>query len=177
MTIVVCPLSKVDEMIARHAPGRIVSLLDPEFTFPDAGPQYVGRHLTLCFHDIHLPGPGQIMPRASHIEDLLSFIEGWESSAPLLIHCRAGISRSTAAAFIAACFLNPDTDERAIAGELRRASPLARPNSVLVRLADIAMSRNGRMYDAIAQTGRGLPWIDVHENVAFEMPSIYAVNP
>jgi hypothetical protein len=90
---------------------------------------------------------------------------------------RTGIGRSTAAAFIAACLHNPHVDEQEIAGALRRASPLARPNETLIKLADVAMRRNGRMSAAIAETGRDLPWIEVDEGVPFDMPSTFRPTP
>jgi len=66
---------------------------------------------------------------------------------------------------------NPDTSELVIARALRRASWSARPNKTLVALAGTVMRRDGRMHGAIAETGRGLPWIEVYENEPFEMPS------
>ena len=59
----------------------------------------------------------------------------------MLIHCFAGVSRSTAAAFIAACALAPNRDEATIARALRAASPTATPNARLVALADAALGR------------------------------------
>jgi predicted protein tyrosine phosphatase len=177
MTILVCPLAKVPEMIEDHAPERIVSLLDPDFTFPDAGPAYVGRHLRLHLHDAHIPKVGQVLATASHVEELLAFVARWERLAPILIHCRAGVGRSTATAVITACLHNPLADEREIVLALRRAAPLARPNEVLIQLADIALGRNGRMLEAVVETGRGLPWLKVHEGVPFEMPSHFPESP
>lgn len=173
MPILVCPLSKVAEMIDAHRPERIVSLLDPDSTFSDVGPAYVDRHLRLSFHDIHVPTNGQVMPSAQHIDALLDFLASWQSTATLLVHCRAGIGRSTATAYIAACATNPGTDEREIAAALRRLAPLARPNETLIRLADRAMGKNGRMSEAIVETDLHLPPIDVDEGVPFEMPSTY----
>ena len=40
----------------------------------------------------------------------------------MVIHCYAGISRSTAGAFVAACALNPKRDEMQIAWDIRRGS-------------------------------------------------------
>lgn len=173
MTILVCPLSQVMNTIATRAPERIVSLLDPGFAFPEAGPAYFDRHLCLRLHDVHVPTKGQVMATAKQVDELLVFLTQWSRTAPILIHCRAGIGRSTATAFIAACLYNPHADECQIAGALRRASPLARPNEVLVKLADAAMNRNGRMSEAIEDTGRGLPWFEVDEGVPFEMPSSF----
>jgi predicted protein tyrosine phosphatase len=170
MKIVVCPLSRVEQMVATHVPERIVSLLDPDFSFPDFGSAYESRHLRLHLHDVHDEGAGHVAPSASHVGQLVSFLESWQRSSPLLIHCRAGIGRSTATAFIAACLHSPAADERAIALELRRLSPLARPNLVLIQLADAVMRRNGRMAAAITDTGRNLQWHGVVENVPFEIP-------
>ena len=74
---------------------------------------------------------------------------------PIVIHCYAGVSRSTAAAYITACALKSDADEAAIAQQLRRASPTATPNAHLVALADRILARDGRMSAAIKQIGRG----------------------
>jgi predicted protein tyrosine phosphatase len=67
----------------------------------------------------------------------------------------AGISRSTAAAYIAACALAPEHDETTIATSLREASPSATPNARFVTLADDILNRRGRMVDAIRAIGRG----------------------
>jgi predicted protein tyrosine phosphatase len=173
MTILVCPLSKVAAVVAAHDPGIVISVLDPGSLFPDLGPKYLGRHLRLQFHDVHGPAESQVTPTAAQVTRLLGFIAAWDRRDPMLIHCRAGIGRSTAAAFIAACFCNPHAEEHRIAVALRQASPLARPNETLVALADNAMGRRGRMSEAIASTGRNLPWIDVAEGEPFRMPSAF----
>jgi predicted protein tyrosine phosphatase len=167
--IVVCPLSKVDEMVALHRPRHVISMLDPAWSFPELGANYTDRHLRLVFHDIHEAMDGYGAPAAEHVRELIRFMRAAAPDGPLLIHCRAGISRSTAAAFVAACIAHPDRDEHDLAVTLRRSSPLARPNEMLVELADREMGRRGRMSAAIASTGRGLPWIEVSENVPFRM--------
>src|SRR5688572_1237177 len=124
-SIVVCPRSRVEQIVALHRPERVVSVLDPGSAFPEFGPAYAGRHLRLSFHDLHEPAVGVTLPSAEHIRELLRFVGDWERSAPLLVHCRAGIGRSTATAYVAACFLAPSASEHEIAVALRRASPLA----------------------------------------------------
>ena len=173
MSILVSPLSNVRELVVARSPKRIVSLLDPGFSFPEFGAHYTGRHLRLRFHDIHNPTNRQSMPSATQIVQLLRFLKAWDREGSLLFHCRAGIGRSPAAAFIAACFLNPNTDENEIAIKLRAAASLARPNEVLVKLADEQMRRNGRMFRAISSTGRGLPPPNGQEGEPFELPSGY----
>jgi predicted protein tyrosine phosphatase len=72
-----------------------------------------------------------------------------------VVHCYAGVSRSTAAAYVTVCTLNPGRSEASIAQALRRASPTATPNIRIVALADDMLGRNGRMVDAIAAIGPG----------------------
>ena len=71
------------------------------------------------------------------------------------MQCYAGISRSTAAAYIAACALAPERDEAEVARALRDASPSATPNALFVAIADRMLGRGGRMVAAIAEIGRG----------------------
>jgi predicted protein tyrosine phosphatase len=86
---------------------------------------------------------------------VLNFVRGWDRSAPLVVHCYAGISRSTASAFAAACALNPHRDETSIARQIRAASPIASPNRLIVSLADKALGRDGRMLRALDEMGPG----------------------
>jgi predicted protein tyrosine phosphatase len=173
MSILVCPLTKLSVTIATHKPSRVISILDPGSAFPDLGATYVGRHLSLEFHDIHLPTLDRVMPAATHIDRLLRFLNRWDPADTLLIHCRAGIGRSTAAAFIAACYHNPKTDERQIASDLRQVSPTARPNKTLIRIADNAMTRSGRMLAAMEDALRDVTWLDAAEGEPFQIASIY----
>jgi predicted protein tyrosine phosphatase len=169
--ILVCPLSRVVELVAARRPERVVSLLDPDGSFPELGADYAGRHLRLSFHDVHGLTETKTPPSAAHITELLAFLSSRDQAGTVLIHCRAGIGRSTATAYIAACLDHPDVDELDIARAFRRAAPLARPNETLIMLADSAMQRQGRMTAAILETGRGLAWVDVDEGVPFELPS------
>ena len=87
--------------------------------------------------------------------EILALIKASDRAKPLVVHCYAGISRSTAGAYVAACALNPGRDEWVIARELRRVSPTATPNGRLVALADRILRRDGRMVAAIDAIGRG----------------------
>ena len=165
--ILVCPLSHVEFIVKARRPERIVSILDPEFETPDLG--YADHHLRLTFHDIHVLTEGAVLPSFEHILELISFVGGWTRVGPLLVHCRAGIGRSTAIAFVVSCLHNPTASERSIAQELRRVAPLARPNETLIGLADEIMHRSGRMSAAISETGQDLPGIDVSEGEPFEL--------
>ncbi|MGV1014547.1 MAG: tyrosine phosphatase family protein [Methyloceanibacter sp.] len=154
-TIYVAPLSLVEITVADAQVSHLVTLINgetPISTPPGVGPD---RHLRLSMNDICEPRDGLVLPCQDHVADLVRFTLDWDRQAPLLIHCWAGISRSTAAAFISLCALNPDTDEHALARTLRRASPTAFPNRLLVALADETLSRQGRMVAAVEHIGRG----------------------
>jgi predicted protein tyrosine phosphatase len=113
------------------------------------------NHLRVQMDDITEHMDGFLAPCDSHIEQVLNFVRGWDRSAPLVVHCYAGISRSTASAFAAACLLNPHRDEISIARQIRAASPIASPNRLIVSLADKALGREGRMLRALDEMGPG----------------------
>lgn len=151
----VCSLDRVRDTVHRERPSHLITLLHDDSIL--ATPSLVERdkHLRLSLHDISVPQPGMVHPGAEHIDRILTFVDGWDRTAPLLVHCLAGISRSTAAAFIAACALNPKADETRIARAIRELSPTASPNMLLVELADDRLGRGGRMIEAIEGIGRG----------------------
>jgi predicted protein tyrosine phosphatase len=113
------------------------------------------NHLRVSMDDITEQMDGFTAPCDQHIEQVLEFVRGWDRAAPLVVHCYAGISRSTASAFMAACALNPHRDEASFAQQIRKASPIAAPNRLIVELADRALGRNGRMLRALDAMGPG----------------------
>ena len=113
------------------------------------------NHLKVQMDDITEALEGFVAPTETHIEQVLTFVRGWDRQAPLVVHCYAGISRSTASAFAAVCALNPHRDEISIAKQIRAASPIAQPNRLIVSLADKALGREGRMLRALDQMGPG----------------------
>lgn len=174
MTIIVCPLSRAPDVARLKKASHVVSLLDPETPFPVI--KEVGdRHLRLEVHDIEDDEEGMDRLCEMRTKRILDFVGLWDRKQPILIHCYAGISRSTATAYITACLHNPNADEHAIAQALREASPTATPNRRFVALADAALGRNGRMSAAIAAIGRGFPrWPDISEAEPFTLASQFA---
>jgi predicted protein tyrosine phosphatase len=151
----VCSLARlhatVDETGARH----IVTLL--RLTDRVERPRQVApeNHLVLAVDDIAMPMEGYTVPAEEHVERLIEFVGKWGRAAPMVVHCYAGISRSTAGAFVAACALNPARDEQQIAWDIRRASRTAQPNVAIVSIADRLLKRQGRMVRAIETIGPG----------------------
>jgi predicted protein tyrosine phosphatase len=167
MAILVCPLSRVLDQVRTHRPSRVVSLLDPGTQWPDVSQDGIDAHLKVGVHDILEPQAGCTDPQAHHVHEILDFLRPWDQAAPLLIHCYAGISRSTATAFIAACLHNPDVEEIVLARALRSASSSAHPNRRIVALADAALGRAGRMSQAILAIGPGANWHEIGEAQPF----------
>lgn len=154
-SIIVGPLSAVDHTVQQSRVSHLVTLINDQ-TMIDTPPSiHPDRHLRLAMNDICEPQPGLVPPGTHHVADLIDFACSWDRRAPMLIHCWAGISRSTAGAFIALCALNPGVDEHHIAGVLRSSSPTATPNRRLVDIADELLERDGRMAAAVSKIGRG----------------------
>jgi predicted protein tyrosine phosphatase len=152
----VCSLSRLHETVEETGARHVVSLLGDEATIERPVAIVPENHLWLRLHDISAPLDGYIIPDEQHVADLLNFVRGWDRRAPLVMHCYAGISRSTASAFASVCALSPHRDERSIAQALRLASPTATPNIRIVSLADRLLGRGGRMTSAIETIGRGI---------------------
>jgi predicted protein tyrosine phosphatase len=164
--IIVCPLHAAPHLVIASKASHAISLLSPESEFPNFHGLAAERHLRLALHDIAIHTPGMAAPHSQDAEKLVRFVDGWDVQAPMLIHCWAGISRSTASAFTALCIKRPDEDEEALAWELREASASATPNPLLIAHADSLLGREGRMSAAIKAIGRGE---DAFEGVPFQL--------
>ena len=154
-TLHVCPLSRLHETVAAIGPSHVVSLLGVGATIERPASIAPERHLVVSVSDIVEPMEGHVLAESTHMEQLLAFIRAWDRRNPLLFHCWAGISRSTAAAYVAACALAPERDEAELARSLREIAPSATPNARLIALADDLLGRQGRMVEAIRAIGRG----------------------
>ncbi len=151
----VCSLARLYDTVQETGSRHVVTLLKD--TDRVVWPQGLepANHLVLGMDDISMPMDGYVIPADEHITRLIEFVRGWDRRWPMVVHCFAGISRSTAGAYVAACTLNPARDELAIALELRRLSATASPNMRIVSLADRMLGRDGRMVAAIDSIGRG----------------------
>ena len=158
----VCSLSRlratVDETGARHI-VTLLRLVDRVQRPTHIAPE---NHLVLAVDDITAPMDGYTAPAHKHVQRLIDFVTAWDRKAPMVIHCFAGISRSTAGAYVAACALNPKRDEMQIAWDIRRASRTAQPNARIVSIADRLLKRDGRMIRAIDAIGVGDPATEGH---------------
>jgi predicted protein tyrosine phosphatase len=162
----VCSLALIDDMVAQTGARSMVTLLSPGTNITRPSLIAAERHLNIAMSDIVEHAPGQVLPDETHVDALIAFVSAWDRKEPLLIHCFAGVSRSTASAYIAACLLSPHRDEHEVARALRAASPTATPNARFVALADIRLGRRGRMNAGIQSIGRG---VECFEGVPFAL--------
>lgn len=154
--IVVSPLKTIGEMAARHKAREMITLIAEKHDFHRPGIIDPARHLSISVNDIAFAGKeGLIAPQESHVAEIIAFARSWDQTSPLLVHCWMGVSRSPAAALIAALAAAPGLDETELAGALRRASPQATPNSRLVEIGDTVLARSGRLVAAVKAIGRG----------------------
>ncbi len=151
----VCSLAALPETVRRTGASHVLTVMAnvEQVARPDT--ILAENHLKVSMDDINEELEGFVAPSEHHVAQVLDFVRGWGRGAPLVVHCYAGISRSTASAFAAACALNPQRDELAIARSIRAASPIASPNRLIVSLADKALGREGRMLRALDAIGPG----------------------
>ncbi len=152
----VCSLARLHDTVRDTGARHIVTLIKDVSLVHRPATILAENHLLLDMDDITEHIEGYVAPAEEHVGELLRFVRRWDRTAPLVVHCYAGISRSTAGAFAAACALNPNRDEGRIARAIRDASATAAPNLRIVTHADKLLGRNGRMVAAIRDIGPGL---------------------
>ncbi len=125
---------------------HIVSIGDPHSTVPDLARPLSVELLRLEFEDIEAEDPRHRAPRLEDAQRLIKFLAGIPDEANVLLHCHAGISRSTAAALIL-LFLREKSEAQAGAA-LLKIRPRAMPNLLLIRYADAIL---GCSLEAVAR--------------------------
>lgn len=145
----------IDEL-GRHCGARVshvVSILDPGISEPAAFADYDRhRRLELRFHDIIDAVPGWVAPQREDVETLLAFgrtLGDDPAEAHLLVHCHAGVSRSTAAAVLLWAQACPERPAEAVLAAMAGLRPQAWPNLRLIEFGDALLGRGG---DLIAAT-------------------------
>ena len=147
----------LEELTLHGARGvtHVLSILDPDQPEPEAFSGYSRHRRTLLrFHDAIELAPGLVLPQPSHVEAVLEFgqslaEEADTAQAHLLVHCHAGISRSTAAMAMLLAQAEPEQSEENIFERLLALRPKAWPNSLMIDFADQLLRRGGRFSSAL----------------------------
>ena len=167
--LLVTPLSGLADALESHHPSHLVTLLSPLHMIATPDGFDAAHHLQLAMDDVSDPAAADFPPGRVHIDRLIAFSRRWDGKAPLVIHCWAGISRSMASAFTVLCDRLGPGRETEIALAMRRRAPHANPNALLVRHADEALNRGGRMVAALSAMG---PAVMVAEGVPTAFPLV-----
>jgi predicted protein tyrosine phosphatase len=162
----ICSLAKLHRTVADENASHVLTLINQGTPVTRPPSISESNHLFIAMSDIQEPLDGHILPGEMHVRNLLQFVRAWDRARPMVVHCYAGVSRSTAAAMITAATLNPHRREAEIATVIRSRSPTATPNLKLVAIADGMLGRGGRLLRAAESIGRGE---DCFEGVPFRL--------
>jgi predicted protein tyrosine phosphatase len=114
-----------------------------------------GEHVRveLRFDDVIEDLPDKLAPHRRDVEEILAFgrdlLAEPSATAHLLVHCHAGVSRSTAAMTLILAQARPDLPADEIAAEVLRTRSHAWPNLRIIELGDTLLGRNGAIVGAI----------------------------
>ncbi len=147
------------ENLAGTAFTKVISISDAE-TKATGGSELLLRRLfpTAAFHfsyfdDVEfakLDGPDR-----NSVYRILNFSRNFTLADKILIHCRAGISRSTAIACAIAVQHSPVGDEKGALEHVRALRPMMLPNFLIIKLADEVLGRDGKLIQAVARKRAG----------------------
>lgn len=153
LKITICGIAE----LGRHGAAgvtHVLSILDPGWPDPPAFAAFPPHHrIALRFHDVIAAAPGATVPTAGDVAALLDYGREVTAAGPdahLLIHCHAGISRSTASAALLLAQAEPVRPAAAIIAEIAGLRPRAWPNLLLLEYGEAALGRRGELVAAVA---------------------------
>jgi predicted protein tyrosine phosphatase len=144
--LTVCGLEEIDAHCATGV-SHVLSILDPEWPAPAFGAYGEHRRLELRFNDVIEETPGS-PPLARHVASVLEFGKTLRDGDHLLIHCHAGVSRSTAAMTLILADARPDRPAAEAMAEVVRIRKQAWPNLRMIEIGDRMLGRNGEIVAA-----------------------------
>ena len=146
----------IDELGDHAAVGvtHVLSILDPSAPQPPAFGAF-GEHarVELRFDDVIEEIDDKVVPTRDHVEAILAVGRdlsiSTDEAAHLLVHCHAGISRSTAALTLILAQACPERPAPEIVDEVLRIRSRAWPNLRLIELGDALLGRGGDLVAAV----------------------------
>ena len=137
---------------------HLVSIWDKDFLYNVACREYVkalapkAELLFSFFDDVDDPSLLDA-PRLRDVKRILDFTSQLPARAKVLVHCRAGVSRSTATAYAILCQHSPPGMEMENLLHVQTLRDLVVPNRLIVKLADKVLQRNGGMLLPVRSNG------------------------
>jgi len=138
---------------------HVLSILDPDHPDPVAFAAFAPHHrLSLRFNDIIEWDADRLAPSRTDVERVLDFgrVLGETANSHLLIHCHAGVSRSTASAALILAQAEPTRPAKDIFAAIVGMRPRAWPNLRILEFGDAILGRNGEIVAAASAVYRGV---------------------
>lgn len=159
----------VSEALEQYEPQHVISILSDDerkrFPAPSFGERMV---LELRFDDLTFSRDRFIAPSRTHVHSLIEFARAWAARTTMLVHCRAGTSRSVAGAAIAAAAVGRDDLVELVVS----AKTYFKPNQRMLEIADGLLvpspDLKGRA-QTVALQGRKDEWGPVEISVGNKM--------
>lgn len=152
----ICGVAELHGFATRGV-SHVLSILDPYTPTPAAFAVFrPHRRHDMRFHDTIVGDDlGKPLPQDEHVEAVLAFGEALagEPVDHLLVHCFAGVSRSTASAVMLMAQRNPGREAECFAA-LHDIRPRCWPNSAMIGIADRLLGRKGRLIEAMRKHHR-----------------------
>ena len=155
--VTICGIPELGEHCAAEL-THVLSILDPDYPDPVAFAAFAPHHrLVLRFNDIIEPEPNRRAPTRVDVERVLDFARALHETADpsLLIHCHAGVSRSTASAALILAQAEPTRPAKDILAAILGIRPHAWPNLRILEFGDAILGRNGEIVAAASTVYRG----------------------
>ncbi len=161
--ITVCGIEELD-LHGTAGITHVLSILDPDYPVPEAFAGFAAHEkLELRFNDVIEPSPTTLPPNESHIRQLLDFGRAIGPGDNLLVHCHAGVSRSTASMALILAQAMPQHSAAEVLAEVLRIRGRAWPNLRMVEMGDPMLDRGGALVAALHGVYRSQiverPWL------------------
>ena len=152
--IIVCSLQDFESVCTSVKPSHTISVIDPGYE--PKTPKDVQNHLILNFDDIVTISENntiyrklgivnnQILPNLNHIKKIIKFIETWDQTKTIVIHCWCGVSRSMATATFILCNINKKDIEKNVRF-IRSIAPHANPNKLMLSMFEKYLNINNEL--------------------------------
>jgi predicted protein tyrosine phosphatase len=150
----ICGVPELETLLKRPF-SHIVSIWDPEWIERGGVENQLRKRLPVetrlhlaYFHDIRVEECGRRAPAEDDLRGILAFAADLQPGAEVLIHCWAGVSRSTAVAYAILCQATGPGHEAICMESVFSVRPQAFPNALIIEIADRILNRKGAMQQA-----------------------------